>query len=112
MDLTDISVIFHPKSEEYTFSYAPPFNFSQFDHILIHIRGLNGYQNIEVILCILSDHHEWGLIFYILLFLYLFKLSIIYLYDIFETSSSLIVCHYAIKTGLNLVVVLPLVTLQ
>jgi hypothetical protein len=32
-------------------------------HIIGHKTGLNRYKNIEIIPCILSDHHELRLIF-------------------------------------------------
>jgi hypothetical protein len=56
MDLTDIYRTFHPKSKEYTFS-APHGTFSETDNVSGHKTGLNRYQKIEIIPCILSDHH-------------------------------------------------------
>ena len=63
MDLTDIYRTFHPKAEEYTFCSAPHGTFSKTDHIIFHKTGLNSYKNIEMIQCILSDHHGLRLIF-------------------------------------------------
>jgi hypothetical protein len=37
--------------------------FSKIDHIIGHKTGLNRYKNIEIIPCILSDHHRLKLIF-------------------------------------------------
>ena len=62
MDLTDIYRTFHPKIKECTFS-APQGTFSKIDHIIGHKTGLNRYKNIEIIPCILSDHHGLRLIF-------------------------------------------------
>jgi hypothetical protein len=62
MDLRDIYRTFHPKTKEYTFS-AHHGTFSKTDHIIGHKTGLNRYKNIEIIPCILSDHHELSLIF-------------------------------------------------
>jgi hypothetical protein len=36
---------------------APHGNFSKIDHIFGHKTGLNRYKNIEIVTCILSDHH-------------------------------------------------------
>ena len=57
MDLTDIYRTFHPKTKEYTFFSAPHGTFSKIDHIISHKKGLNRYKTIEIIPCILSDHH-------------------------------------------------------
>jgi hypothetical protein len=62
MDLTDIYRTFHPKRKEHTFS-APHGAFSKIDHIIRHKTTLNRYKKIEVILCILSDHHSLRLVF-------------------------------------------------
>jgi hypothetical protein len=56
MDLTDIYRTFHPKIKECTFS-APQGTFSKIDHIIGHKPTLNKYKKIEIIPCILSDHH-------------------------------------------------------
>jgi hypothetical protein len=63
MDLTDISRTFYPKTKRYTFFSAPHGTFSKIDHIIGHTTGLNRYKNIEIIPCILSDHHELRLSF-------------------------------------------------
>jgi exonuclease III len=57
MDLTDIYSTFYPKTKGYTFFSAPHGTFSKTDHIIGHKTGFNRYKNIEVIPCILSDHH-------------------------------------------------------
>jgi exonuclease III len=57
IDLTDIYRTFHPKTKEYTFLSAPHGTFSKIDHIIGNITGLNRYMKIEIIQCILSDHH-------------------------------------------------------
>jgi exonuclease III len=61
--LTDIYRTFHPKSKEYTFFSAHHSTFCKTDHIINHKTGLNGYKKIEIIPCILSDHHGLKLIF-------------------------------------------------
>jgi exonuclease III len=63
MDLTDIYRTFYPKTKGYTFFSAPQGTFSKTDHIIGDKTGLNSYKNIEIILCILSDHHKLRLIF-------------------------------------------------
>jgi hypothetical protein len=62
MDLTDIYRAFYPKTKGYTFFSAPHGTFSKIDHIIGHKTGLNRYRNIEIIPCILSDHHGLRLI--------------------------------------------------
>jgi hypothetical protein len=62
MNLTDIYKTFYPKTKGYTFS-APHGTFSKIDHKITHKTGLNRYKNIEIIPCILSDHHGIRLIF-------------------------------------------------
>ena len=62
MDLTDTFRTFHPKTKEYTFFSAPHSTFSKIDHIIGHKTGLNRYKNIEIVPCILSDHHGLRLI--------------------------------------------------
>jgi hypothetical protein len=37
--------------------------FSKTDHIIGHKTGLNRYKNIEIVPCVLSDHHGLRLIF-------------------------------------------------
>jgi hypothetical protein len=63
MDLTDICRTFYPKTKGYTFFSAPHGTFSNIDHIIGHKTGLNRYKNIEIVPCILSDHHGLRLIF-------------------------------------------------
>jgi hypothetical protein len=63
MDLTNIYRTFHPKIKEYTFFSGPHGTFSKTDHIIGHKTGLNRYKKIEIILCILSDHHRLRLVF-------------------------------------------------
>ena len=63
MDLTDIYRTFYPKTKGYTFFSAPHGSFSKIDHIIGHKTGLNRYKNIEIVPCILSDHHGLRLIF-------------------------------------------------
>jgi exonuclease III len=57
MDLTDIYKTFHPKTKEYSFFSAPHGTFSKIDHIIGHKTTLNQYKKIEIIPCILPDHH-------------------------------------------------------
>jgi hypothetical protein len=40
------------------------YNFSKIDHIIGHQRGLNIYENIEIVPCTLSDLYRLRLIFY------------------------------------------------
>ena len=63
MDLTDIYRTFYSKTKEYNFFSAPHGTFSKIDHIIGHKTGLKRYKNIEIIPCILSDHHRQRLIF-------------------------------------------------
>jgi hypothetical protein len=63
MYLTDIYRTFYPKTKGYTFFSAPAGTFSQTDHIISHKTGLNRYKNIEIVPCMLSDHHGLRLIF-------------------------------------------------
>jgi hypothetical protein len=63
MDLTDIYRRFYPKTKGYTFLSAPHKTFSKIDHIIGHKTSPNRYKNIEIVPCILSDHHEIRLIF-------------------------------------------------
>jgi hypothetical protein len=63
MDLTDIYRTVHPQTKQYTFFSAPHGTFSKIDHIIGHKTGLNRYKKIEIIPCILSDHHGLSLVF-------------------------------------------------
>jgi exonuclease III len=58
MDLADIYRTFYPTSKEYTFFSASHHTFSKTDHIIGHKTCLKCYKKIEIIPCILSDHHE------------------------------------------------------
>ena len=62
MDLTDVCRTFYPKTKGYIFS-APHGTFSKIDHIISHKTGLNRYKKIEIIPCILYNHHELTLVF-------------------------------------------------
>jgi hypothetical protein len=63
MDLIDIYRKFYPKTKGYTFFSAPHGTSSKIDHIISHKTGLHRYKNIEIIPCILCDHHRLRLIF-------------------------------------------------
>ena len=58
MDLTDIYRTFQPKTRDYIFFSAPHRTFSEIDHIIGHKTSLNRYKKIEIIPCILSEHHR------------------------------------------------------
>ena len=60
MDLTDIFRTFHPKAE-YTFFSSAHGTFSRIAHILGHKSALSKYKNIEIVLCIFSDHNAMKL---------------------------------------------------
>jgi hypothetical protein len=63
IDLTDIYRTFYPKTKGYTFFSAPHGTVSKTDHIIGNKTSLNRYKTIEIVLCILSDHHGLRLIF-------------------------------------------------
>jgi hypothetical protein len=63
MNSTDIYRTFYPKTKGYTFFSALHGTSSKTDHIIGHKTGLNRYKSIEIIPCILPDHHRLGLIF-------------------------------------------------
>jgi hypothetical protein len=63
MDLTDLYRTFYPKSKGYTFFSAPHDAFSKTDHMISHKAVLKRSKIIEIIPCILSDHHRLRLIF-------------------------------------------------
>jgi hypothetical protein len=63
MDLIDIYRTFYHKTEGYIFFSAPHGTSSKIDHIICHKTVLNRYKNIEIIPCILFDHHRLRLIF-------------------------------------------------
>jgi hypothetical protein len=58
--LTDIYRTFYPAPpppKGYPFFSARHGNFSKIERIFGHKTGLNRYKNIEIIPCILQDHH-------------------------------------------------------
>jgi exonuclease III len=63
MVLLDIYRTFYPKTKGYTFFSAPHGTSSKIDHIIRNKTGLHRYKNVEIISCILSDHHGLRLIF-------------------------------------------------
>jgi exonuclease III len=63
MDLTDIYRTFYPTTKEYTFFSALNGTFSKTGHIIGHKTGLNRSKKVEMISCILSDHHGLRLVF-------------------------------------------------
>jgi hypothetical protein len=63
IDLTNIYRTYHPKTKGYTFFSAPHGTFSKINHIINQKTGLNRYKKIEIIPCILSDHHGLRLVF-------------------------------------------------
>ena len=63
LELVDIYRTFYPRTKEYKFLSAPHDTFSKTDHIIGHKTSLNSYKKIEILPCILSDHHELRLIF-------------------------------------------------
>jgi hypothetical protein len=63
VDLIDIYRTFYPKTKGYTFFSVLHGTSSKIDHIIGHKTGFKGYKNIEIIPCILSDHHGLRLIF-------------------------------------------------
>jgi hypothetical protein len=60
--LTDVYKTFLPNTNAYTFS-ASHGTFSKTDHIICHKTDLNRYKKIQIIPCILSDHHGLRLVF-------------------------------------------------
>ena len=63
LELIDIYRTYHPKVKEHTFFSAPHGTFSKIDHIIGHRTSLNRYKKIEILSCILSDHHGLQLVF-------------------------------------------------
>jgi len=63
LDLTDIYRTFYPKIKGYTFFSPPHGTFSKIDCIIGHKTRLNRYRKIELVPCILSDHHALRLVF-------------------------------------------------
>jgi exonuclease III len=62
-DLTSIYSTFYPKTNGYTVFSALHSTFSKTDYIMSHKTILNRYKKIEIISCILSDHHRPRLVF-------------------------------------------------
>lgn len=56
MDIIDISRTFYPTATENTFFSNAHWAFSRIDHMLSHKANLTKFKNIEIILCIFSDH--------------------------------------------------------
>ena len=56
-DLTNIYSTLHPNTNEYTFFSGPHKTFPKISYMLGHKASLNRYKNIEIISCILPDHH-------------------------------------------------------
>jgi hypothetical protein len=63
MYFTDILRTVFPKTKGYTIFSAPHGTFFKTDNKIGNKTGLNRYKNIEIIPCILSDHHRLRLIF-------------------------------------------------
>ena len=63
LELINIYRTYHPKTKEYTFFWAPHSTFSKIDRIVSHKTSLNRYKKIEILPCILSDHHGLRLVF-------------------------------------------------
>ena len=63
MDLIGIYRTFYPETKGYTFFSAPHDTFSKTDHIIGHKTSLVIYKNIEIVPCVLSDHHGLRLTF-------------------------------------------------
>jgi hypothetical protein len=63
MDLTDIYRTFYPKTKGYNFFPEPHGKLSKIDHIISYKTGINRCKNVEIIPCILSDHHGLRMIF-------------------------------------------------
>jgi hypothetical protein len=63
MDLIHIYRTLYPKTKGYTFFSSPHGTSFKTDHKIGHKTGLNRYKNIEIIPCIISDHHGLRLIF-------------------------------------------------
>jgi hypothetical protein len=63
MDLTDSYRTFYPKRKGYNLFSGPHGTFSKIDYIISHKTDLNRYKNIEIIPCILADHHRLRLLF-------------------------------------------------
>jgi exonuclease III len=64
MDIRDIYRTLYPKTKRYSFFLATHGIFSKTDHKISVQTSLNRYKNIEIIPCMLSDHHGLKLVFY------------------------------------------------
>jgi hypothetical protein len=62
MDLTDIYRTFYPKTKGYTFFSSPHGTFFKIENITSNKKH-HWHKKIEIIPCILSDHHRLRLIF-------------------------------------------------
>jgi hypothetical protein len=62
MNLADIYRTFYPKTKEYIFFSAPHGTSSKTNHIIGSKTGLKRYKKIEILPCILSDHHGLRLV--------------------------------------------------
>jgi exonuclease III len=63
MNLTDIYRTFYPKTKGYTVFSVPHGTLSKINHIIGDKTDLNRHKNIEIIPCIVSDHHGLRLMF-------------------------------------------------
>jgi hypothetical protein len=57
MDLTDVYILFHLTTAQYTFFSKAHGNFSKIDHILGHKASPSKYKKIEITPCIIPDHN-------------------------------------------------------
>jgi exonuclease III len=58
IDMVDIYRLFHPTTRQYTFFSAAHGAFSKIYHIAGQKENLNKFKNIEITLCIISDHNR------------------------------------------------------
>jgi hypothetical protein len=63
MDITGIYRTIYPKTKGYTFFSAPHGTFSKVEQIIVTKQASTDTKNIEIVLCMLSDHHVLRLIF-------------------------------------------------
>jgi hypothetical protein len=63
MDLIHIYRTFYPETKGYTFFSVPHGTCTKTGHIIGHKTALDRHKNIEIIPCILPDHHGLRLIF-------------------------------------------------
>jgi hypothetical protein len=57
VDLTDVYIVFHAATAQYTFFSEAHGTFSKIHHILGHKASLNKCKKSEIIPCILSDYN-------------------------------------------------------